>query len=107
MAVRSTAAAVDVTVERFVLPFKLQKSDSEQVIRAWLGSSFWASGDLKNRSALDLGQGIYVPFWRFDADAFSHREGEISRTRTRQVQKTRTGSDGKPERYTATESYKT
>lgn len=107
MAVRATAAAVNLTVDQFVLPFKLEKNDSEEKIRRWLGSSFWAPGDLKNRSSLDLGQGIYIPFWRFDADTFSHWEGEISKTHTRQAQKTRTGSDGKPERYSTTESYKT
>ncbi len=107
MAVRATAAAANLAVEQFVLPFKIQKNDSEEKIRSWLGSSFWAPGDLKNRSSLDLGQGIYVPFWRFDAVTFSHWEGEISRTHTRQVQKTRTGSDGKSERYSTTESYKT
>lgn len=107
MAVRATGAATNLAVDQFVLPFRLQKTDSEEKIREWLGSSFWAPGDLKNRSSLDLGQGIYVPFWRFDADASSQWEGEVSRTRTRQVQKTRTGSDGKPERYTGSESYKT
>jgi hypothetical protein len=107
MAVRASAAAVELDVEQYVLPFKVQKADSEELIRKWLGSSFWAPSDLKSRSALNLGQGIYVPFWRFDADASSLWEGEISRTHTRSVQKTRTNSEGRQETYTGTETYKT
>ena len=107
MAVRATGAAVNLTVDQFILPFKLQKNDSEEKIRHWLGNSLWAPGDLKNRSSLDLGQGIYVPFWRFDADALSHWEGEISRSHTRQVQRTRNNSEGRPETYMDTETYKT
>lgn len=108
LAVRATAAAAgDTGVPRYVLPFKVLKDDSQEHIRHWLGSSFWAPGDLKNRSALDRGQGAYVPFWRFDADAQSTWEGEISQTHTRQVPRTRTTSDGKSEQYMASESYQT
>ena len=107
MAVRASAAAKDLDADQFVLPFTVQKEDSSTLIRKWLGSSFWAPGDLKNRSALERGQGIYVPFWRFDADASSTWEGEISKTHTRNVQRTRTNSEGKRENYTATENYKT
>ena len=107
MAVRSSGAAVNIDADQFVLPFKLQKQESETRIREWLGSSMWAPGDLKSRSGLDRGQGIYVPFWRFDADASSTWEGEISRTHSRPVQRTRTNSEGRQETYTATETYKT
>jgi len=107
MAVRATAAAVDITVDQFVLPFKLQQEASAEQIRTWLGKSFWAPGDLKSRAALDLGQGVYVPFWRFDADASSQWEGEVSQTHTRQVRKTRTVAGGKTESYMDTETYKT
>lgn len=107
LVVRATGAAADAAVDRYVLPFKIQREDSQRLIREWLGSSIFAPGDLKSRSALDRGQGSYIPFWRFDAEASSDWEGEISRTHTRQVPRTRTGSDGKSERYMATETYKT
>lgn len=107
MAVRASAAAADLSVDQFVLPFKIQKEQSAERIRTWLGGSIWTPGDLKSRSALDRGQGVYIPFWRFDADASSEWEGEISKTHTRQVQKTRTNAEGKTERYTGTETYKT
>lgn len=107
LVVRASGAATGTLADRFVLPFKIQRQDSQQLIREWLGSSFFAPGDLKSRSALDRGHGSYIPFWRFDADAFSEWEGEISRTHTRQVPRTRQRSDGQTERYMATETYKT
>ncbi len=107
LAVRADAAAANITVDHFVLPFRIQKQDSQDRIREWLGSSFWAPGDLKSRSALDRGQGSYIPFWRLDADTYSKWEGEISQTHTRQVPRTRQLADGKSERYMATETYKT
>ncbi|CAN5623938.1 TFIIB-type zinc ribbon-containing protein [soil metagenome] len=107
LAVRAEAAAAGVDVDHFVLPFSIQRDESQQRIREWLGSSFWAPSDLKSRSALDRGQGSYIPFWRFDADTHSEWEGEISRTHTRQVPRTRTNAEGKSERIMETETYKT
>ncbi len=107
LAVRAEAAAASITVDQYVLPFKILKEDSQSLIREWLGESIWAPCDLKSRSALDRGQGSYVPFWRFDADTHSTWEGEVSRTHTRQVPRTRTDADGRTERYMATETYQT
>lgn len=107
LAVRADAAAAEITVDHYVLPFRIQKDESQSRIREWLGSSFWAPSDLKSRSALDRGQGSYIPFWRFDADTYSEWEGEVSRTHTRQVPRTRTNAEGRTERYMATETYKT
>lgn len=107
LAVRADAAAAEITVDHFVLPFSVQKQDSQDRIREWLGSSFWAPSDLKSRSALDRGQGSYIPFWRLDADTHSEWEGEISRTHTRQVPRTRRNAEGGTEQYMATETYQT
>ena len=92
MATQTTGAAVPtITAPRYVLPFKLDKDASIATVRDWLGDSFFAPSDLKTRSALDRGQGTYVPFWRFDADTDSDWEGEVSQTHTRQVARTFTG----------------
>ncbi len=108
MAVRATGAAVPtITAPQFVLPFKLDKDASIAKVRDWLGDSFFAPGDLKSRSSLDRGQGTYVPFWRFDADCDSEWEGEISQTKTRQVARSFTNSDGKSETRMEDEQYQT
>lgn len=108
MATQTTgAAAPTITAPRYVLPFKLDKDASGAKVRDWLGGSFFAPGDLKSRSALDRGQGTYVPFWRFDADTDSDWEGEVSQTHTRQVPRTITNADGKQERRMVDEQYQT
>lgn len=107
MTVNATAAAAAVTAPQFVLPFKLDKDASAAHVREWLGSSFFAPGDLKSRSAFDKSQGTYVPFWRFDADASSNWEGEVSQTNTRQVQRQFTDSDGSTEMRMVDEQYQT
>ena len=107
MVVNATAAAAVVTAPQFVLPFKLDKDASATRVREWLGSSFFAPGDLKNRSAFDRSQGTYVPFWRFDADASSDWEGEVSQTNTRSVQRQFTNSDGSTESRMVDEQYQT
>jgi DNA-directed RNA polymerase subunit RPC12/RpoP len=108
MAVRATGAAVPtISAPQFVLPFQITKEQSSERIRTWLGSSFFAPGDLNSRAALDRGQGTYVPFWRFDAQADSQWEGEVSQTHTRHVQRSVTNSEGKQEMRTVAEQYKT
>jgi DNA-directed RNA polymerase subunit RPC12/RpoP len=109
MAVNATAAGANVpaSIAQFVLPFTLDKNQSSEKIRDWLGGSFFAPSDLKSRSALEKGQGTYIPFWRFDADADSSWEGEVSQTHTRQVMRQVTGSDGKSENRMVDEQYKT
>jgi hypothetical protein len=107
MTVRATAAAAKVDAEQFVLPFKLDKDASQKRVREWLGDSFFAPGDLKSRSALDRGQGTYVPFWRFDADAHSEWEGEVSQTHTRRVSRMVTNAEGKSEQRMVDEQYQT
>lgn len=108
MAVRASGAALPtISAPQYVLPFKVTKDQSSGEIREWLGSSFFAPGDIKSRAALDRGQGTYVPFWRFDADAQSVWEGEISRTHTRQVPQTFTNADGKQATRMVSEQYQT
>lgn len=109
VAIRATAAGTpsSATVSRLVLPFAIEKSAAVDSIRDWLGSSFFAPRDLQSRSALDRGQGIYVPFWRLDAHATSEWEGEVSETHTRQVARSFTDSAGKSGTRMEDEEYKT
>ncbi|MDX2037506.1 MAG: hypothetical protein SFX72_12715 [Isosphaeraceae bacterium] len=51
----------------FVLPFEIDRADAENRLRAWLGSSFWAPGDLATAAQLTELRAVYVPFWIFRA----------------------------------------
>ncbi len=54
-----------------VLPFTVAKNDALQRFRGWLGSLWFRPGNLKERAAVSGIQGIYIPFWTFDADSRS------------------------------------
>lgn len=109
VAVRAAGAGAQLPadVPRLVLPFSIDKEGAVAGIREWLGDSFFAPRDLQSRSALDKGQGAYVPFWRLDARATSEWEGEVSETHTRQAPRQFTTGDGKTETRLEPEEYKT
>jgi hypothetical protein len=50
-----------------VLPMKLSESQVRETIRKWYGTRFWAPNKLKRRALTDQVQGLYIPYWTFDA----------------------------------------
>lgn len=54
-----------------VLPFRVEKRDAIGRFRSWLGSLWFRPNALRHRAALTEIQGIYLPFWTFDADSRS------------------------------------
>ncbi|MDW4499835.1 TFIIB-type zinc finger domain-containing protein [Sulfitobacter sp. D35] len=62
---------------RGVLPFVLSETVARQAMTDWLGRLWFAPGGLKDyaRKGRRM-QGIYVPYWTFDADTRSAYSGE-------------------------------
>ena len=62
---------------RGVLPFALEERSARQAMIDWLGSLWFAPGGLRDyaRKGRRM-QGIYVPYWTFDADTKSRYDGE-------------------------------
>lgn len=60
-----------------VVPFVLSEAESRKAMTDWLGSLWFAPNGLKQyaRKGRKL-DGIYVPFWTFDADTKSSYRGE-------------------------------
>src|SRR5262249_40468443 len=92
---------------RSLVPFAITRDRAGQLFQDWLGSLWWAPGDLKKFAAVD-GKlaGMYVPYWTYDARAVTAYTGQRghdywvtetytvnvngrTETRTRQVQRTR------------------
>ncbi len=86
-----------------VLPFSLSEREAREAMINWLGRLWFAPGGLKEyaRKGRKM-QGIYVPYWTFDADTKSRYRGQRGtiyhvtrtvkrngRTETRRVQKVR------------------
>ena len=70
-AVVEAPANLDLVRPEGVLPFTVAKNDALQRFRGWLSSLWFRPSNLKERAALTGIQGIYVPFWTFDADSRS------------------------------------
>ncbi len=92
---------------RGLLPFGIDRKKASATYETWLASLWFAPSDLKKQAFLDQSlQGIYLPFWTYDADATTDYTGQRGedywvtetytqtvngqqQTRTRQVRKTR------------------
>ncbi len=60
-----------------VLPFALAERDARKSMTDWLGSLWFAPNGLKDYARKGRAmQGIYVPYWTFDADTRSAYAGE-------------------------------
>lgn len=79
-----------------ILPFTLTESEARAAMGKWLGRLWFAPNGLKEYArrgrAMD---GIYVPYWTYDADTKSQYRGQ--RGTYYYVNQTRRGSDGKTE----------
>jgi len=78
----ATPIVTDTGVHRHIkpkglLPFALTESDARKAMTDWLGSLWFAPNGLKEyaRKGRRM-QGIYVPYWTFDADTASSYRGE-------------------------------
>ncbi|MGL4309735.1 MAG: primosomal protein N' (replication factor Y) - superfamily II helicase [Paracoccaceae bacterium] len=62
---------------RGVLPFALTEPEARKAMTDWLGSLWFAPGGLVDYSRRGRAlQGVYVPYWTFDADTKSSYHGE-------------------------------
>lgn len=51
-----------------VVTFKIDKHKAGEVFAKWIKKKWLAPGDLKNLYERDKLQGVYLPYWTFDAD---------------------------------------
>ncbi|HTJ44055.1 MAG TPA: hypothetical protein VL463_18240 [Kofleriaceae bacterium] len=85
-----------------VLPFTVEQKDAAAKFQKWLSSRWFAPSDLTKRSKKDGMDGVYLPYWTYDAQTTSRYVGqrgehyyenetytENGETKTRRVQKTR------------------
>ena len=89
-----------------VLPFKVTREKATAAFQTWLGSLWFAPGNLKLMAERNGINGVYVPAWTYDANSECHYRGQRGDhywvtetyqttengqtvTRTRQVQHTR------------------
>ena len=93
----------DAVIPDGVLPFQVDKNRVGELFRRWLKGRWLAPGELKHLYQKDRLQGIYVPYWTFDAKVNARYTAMGGRHRT----VTRKGPDGKEERQIVTDWYPT
>src|SRR6266404_1117831 len=99
-------AADPIVAPEAVLPFKVTQTDARQYISTWIASRWFAPNSLKRLASQQGINGVYIPFWTYDAQTVSLYSGERgehyyttetytetdsqgnSQTKTRQVQHT-------------------
>jgi predicted RNA-binding Zn-ribbon protein involved in translation (DUF1610 family) len=85
---------------RALLPFRLSEREARAAMTAWLGRLWFAPNGLQDyaRKGRQM-QGIYVPFWTFDADTRSSYTGQRG-TVYYETEQVRVTVDGKPQMQT-------
>ncbi len=80
-----------------LLPFRIGKKDCHASIQKWLGSRWFAPSSLKQLAQPEQLQGVYIPFWTYDAQTHSNYRGERGDHYTVTKTRTVTNSAGKQE----------
>ncbi len=59
-----------------VLPFVVDRGRAAEMFRGWLSHLWFRPNDLGGKAALNALEGVYIPFWTFDAATHSEWEAE-------------------------------
>lgn len=70
-AVVEAPANANVVRPEGLLPFRITKERAAQQFSQWLSGLWFRPSDLKSRSRMTALQGVYLPFWTFDAATYS------------------------------------
>ena len=71
------AQSASILRPRALLPFKVAHDEARERFRAWVKSRWFAPNSLKTQSYVDASiQGVYLPYWTYDADTSTTYTGE-------------------------------
>src|SRR5690606_17355528 len=59
-----------------VLPFQVEHQQARKNLRDWVSGLWFAPGEFKKRGVDGKFNGVYLPFWTFDAMTFTRFTGE-------------------------------
>ena len=77
-----------------VVPFKITKEDAAARFQKWIGGKLFAPNAAKKGSKPDAFQGVYLPYWTFDAQTETDYTGRYGKDRrVRRGDKTETVTD--------------
>ena len=59
-----------------ILPFKITKKEAKKSFKKWIGSLWFAPNDLEKKVLSGDIEGIYIPYWTYDANTSSEYRGQ-------------------------------
>lgn len=65
-----------------VIPFSVSSQDASVRFKSWIGKKFFCPKLAKESAKPKAFQGLYVPYWTFDAHTDSHYTGQYGKRRT-------------------------
>jgi len=68
--------SVDRIIPESILPFSIDKKTAQTSFLGWLKSRWFAPGDLSKRANREGMDGVYLPYWTYDADTSRSYKGE-------------------------------
>jgi DNA-directed RNA polymerase subunit RPC12/RpoP len=84
-----------------LLPFAVDRNAATKSFRSWVSGLWFRPNDLKSKSSVTAMQGVYVPFWTFDALSHNRWTAEAGHYYTVQVEAIENGKRVmRPERRT-------
>ncbi len=86
-----------------VVPFQITQQQASELFRKWIGSKLFAPNAAKKSAQADAFQGVYLPYWTFDAQTETDYTGKYGIDRTEHYK----DSDGKDQTRTVTDWYNT
>ncbi len=86
-----------------IVPFKIDKHKVQETFNKWINRRWLAPGKLKHLYESGKIQGVYIPYWTFDADVVCDYSAEGGKHRKVEVKK----DDGTTETRTETDWYNT
>ena len=86
-----------------VVPFKITQEQAGELFRKWIGGKLFAPNAAKKSAKAESFQGIYLPYWTFDAQTETDYTGEYGIERTEHYR----DSDGHTQTRTVTDWYDT
>jgi DNA-directed RNA polymerase subunit RPC12/RpoP len=88
----TTAKSQRLIKPQAVLPFRISRDRAVQLFRSWIKKLWFAPNSLKKLARLqDRLQGLYAPYWTYDADTVSRYTGQRGDNYTRTRTVTRNG----------------
>ncbi|HLP90957.1 MAG TPA: hypothetical protein VK184_20530 [Nostocaceae cyanobacterium] len=83
-----------------IIPFTIGRQEASKNVQKWLKGLWFAPGDLTKLAQPEKIQGVYLPFWTYDAQTVNHYRGERGDYYYETETYTETNSEGQEETKT-------